>query len=511
MALINLVDCLAVSSFLYLFVAFCDNGRRGGHSYPPGPPPWPIVGNLLDVPKEAPWAAYANMSKKYGDVICLRVLGQVVVVLCSLSAVKELLEKRGETYADRPALPILECALLSPFGWLLPTSRKNETWREGRKLLDRSLRPGATISYRQMMQENTHRFLAQLLATPRDFRGHIEAGKFVMSLTYGYDLKDGDTMISAPVQAVEILSRLILPGAALVNHLPFLRHVPSWVPFLSYKPLARIGKELSDKMKNEPIDFVKNAMRDGTAVQSMASEHLREVENLPSSMRHRHEEIIKVAMGSIFSGTVSSMSSFFLALVLFPRVQRRAQEELDVAIGRDRLPTFDDRKRLPYLEAFCKELLRWRMVTPLAVPHASIENDVYKDFFIPKGATIVANAWAILHDSETYPDPEDFKPERFLDKDGSFRDDPALGLVFGCGKRICPGRHFVDATLFIVISSVLSVFNVTKAKDKSGHDIPVNAAMTVHSGIVVHPEKFECSIAPRDYIAEDLILANSLS
>ncbi|KAI9434735.1 cytochrome P450, partial [Russula earlei] len=440
--LINLVDCLAVSSFLYLFVAFCDNGRRGGHSYPPGPPPWPIVGNLLDVPKEAPWAAYANMRCN-----CLRVLGQVVV---------ELLEKRGETYADRPALPILECALLSP--------------------------------------KNTHRFLAQLLATPRDFRGHIERlqGKFVMSLTYGYDLKDGDTMISAPVQAVEILSRLILPGAALVNHLPFLRHVPSWVPFLSYKPLARIGKELSDKMKNEPIDFVKNAMRDGTAVQSMASEHLREVENLPSSMRHRHEEIIKVAMGSIFSGTVSSMSSFFLALVLFPRVQRRAQEELDVAIGRDRLPTFDDRKRLPYLEAFCKELLRWRM----AVPHASIENDVYKDFSSLKHVHL-RDFRAILHDSETYSDPEDFKPERFLDKDGSFRDDPALGLVFGCGKRICPG--------------LLSVFNVTKAKDKSGHDIPVNAAMTVHSGIVVHPEKFECSIAPRDYIAEDLILANSLS
>ena len=81
---------------------------------------------------------------------------------------------------------------------------------------------------------------------------------------------------------------------------------------------------------------------------------------------------------------------------------------------------------------------------------------------------------AILHDPETYPEPEEFKPERFLNEDGSVREDPALSLVFGVGKRICPGRHLVDSTVFIVTSSVLSVFNVTKAKDKNGNEIPVN-------------------------------------
>lgn len=91
----------------------------------------------------------------------------------------------------------------------------------------------------------------------------------------------------------------------------------------------------------------------------------------------------------------------------------------------------------------------------------------------------------ILHDSEIYPDPEVFKPERFLNEDGSLRDDPALSLVFGIGKRICPGRHFVDATLFIVASSVLSVFNIRKAKDENGHEIPVTAATSVRSAIVV--------------------------
>jgi hypothetical protein len=130
--LINAVDALAISLFLYLLVVFSDHRRRGGLPYPPGPPPWPIIGNLLDAPKNAPWIAYSDMSKKYGrhiilgnrlapaeiarasqgDVICLHIFSQVIVVLCSVSAVKDLLEKRGEIYSDRPHLPIIEMFVL---------------------------------------------------------------------------------------------------------------------------------------------------------------------------------------------------------------------------------------------------------------------------------------------------------------------------------------------------------------------------------------------------------------
>ena len=139
-------------------------------------------------------------------------------------------------------------------------------------------------------------------------------------------------------------------------------------------------------------------------MQSLASEHLQKLENLVGSEREKQEEILKVTTGSMFSGesscynglgawhllclfsagsdtvrvsytpvhfllstimkTISSMNFFFLALTLFPEVQRRAQAELDVVVGRDRLPTFDDRPRLPYIEALCKELMRWQMVTP---------------------------------------------------------------------------------------------------------------------------------------------------
>jgi cytochrome P450 len=91
---------------------------------------------------------------------------------------------------------------------------------------------------------------------------------------------------------------------------------------------------------------------------------------------------------------------------------------------------------------------------------------------------------AVLHDPELYPDPEEFKPGRFLNGDGSFRDDPRITLAFGAGKRICPGREFAEATLFIVASSVISVFNLTKAKDENGDDIPVRVATSDRSGLL---------------------------
>jgi hypothetical protein len=122
-----LINALAFFVSLYLLVVFHDRKRRGGLPYPPGPPSRPIIGNLLDIPTDAPWTAYADMSMKYGrryipgnaslpqlkpafqgDVIYFRVFNQVIVVLCSLSAIKDLLEKRAEFYSDRPTLPILE-------------------------------------------------------------------------------------------------------------------------------------------------------------------------------------------------------------------------------------------------------------------------------------------------------------------------------------------------------------------------------------------------------------------
>ncbi|KAI9448699.1 hypothetical protein BJY52DRAFT_307637 [Lactarius psammicola] len=103
---VTAVDVMIVSTVFYLLFTFQDHIRRRGIPYPPGPRRWPIIGNLFNSPKQSPWIAYAEMSRKHGDILYFQVFGQAVVVLCSLSAIKDLLEKRGDIYSDRPVWPV---------------------------------------------------------------------------------------------------------------------------------------------------------------------------------------------------------------------------------------------------------------------------------------------------------------------------------------------------------------------------------------------------------------------
>jgi len=201
------------------------------------------------------------------------------------------------------------------------------------------------------------------------------------------------------------------------------------------------------------------------------------------------------------------MKFFFVAMLLYPDIQQKAQDELDSVIGRDRLPTFEDRPRLPFIDAVCKEILRWRPVTPLALPHAAMKDDIYDGFFIPKGAVVIPNSWAMLHDPTLYPEPDIFKPERFINTDGSLRDDPNLASAFGFGKRICPGRHVVDATLFIVVASLLAAFNIKRGEGGGSKPSDYTFTGTLSS----RPDPFSCSFIPRDEKARELILADIMA
>lgn len=91
--------------------------------------------------------------------------------------------------------------------------------------------------------------------------------------------------------------------------------------------------------------------------------------------------------------TVASLGIFFLAMALFPEAQRKAQEELDRVVGTARLPTFEDRKNLPYIDAVVNETLRWHPIGPLSLAHMSDQDDVVGGYLIPKGALLIPNLW----------------------------------------------------------------------------------------------------------------------
>ncbi|KAI0253751.1 cytochrome P450 [Lactifluus subvellereus] len=521
--MVSLVSVLfaALSSIAALW-AICDHRRRGGLPYPPGPRSLPIIGNLLDIPKEFSWLAYTRFSKKHGSIMSFHVFGKVIIVLNTAKAAKDLLEKRGDICSDRPVITFFD---MMGWQWNVSTARYTESYRLARKLLDRGLRLGAVASYRQMQQARARVLLTRLLTNPNNWETHIELfqGELILAMTYGYEVcGPGDKKIEAAKAMSKFGARRVLPGALLVNELPFrIASYPEWLPWFSYKPLARIGYNLGQEVLYEPIRFVKESMLSGTAQPSLALENFQEMENLCGPDRDRIEkaaiDLVEIALCSWgryrkstqdYCELIGALKTLLLAMLLYPDIQKKAQDELDVVTGRERLPTFEDRPRLPFVDAVCKEVLRWRPVTPLALPHAVTEDNTYGGFFIPKGAIVIGNTWAILHDPGLYPEPDDFKPERFLNPDGSLRDDPILTSAFGFGRRICPGRHFVDATLFIVVASLISVINVEKGRDAK--DGPLSYTFTGADHACSRPNSFPCSIVPRDKKSEELIIADAM-
>lgn len=149
--------------------------------------------------------------------------------------------------------------------------------------------------------------------------------------------------------------------------------------------------------------------------------------------------------------TVSAIYSFFLAMTLFPHVQKRAQEEIDAVVGSDRLPSFGDRPNLPYVEALVQEVFRWNPVAPLGtlpavcarpgndrvlgVPHRLMEDDIYEGYLIPKGSIVIANIWQMLHDPSVYANPLEFDPTRYLPWGGGEAAPDPREICFGFGRR----------------------------------------------------------------------------
>lgn len=80
-------------------------------------------------------------------------------------------------------------------------------------------------------------------------------------------------------------------------------------------------------------------------------------------------------------------------MVLHPEQQKKAQKAIDEYIGTERLPTFDDLGKIPYVEALCREVLRWRPVAPIGVGHYTNKDDEYKGYFIPANTTVIGNSW----------------------------------------------------------------------------------------------------------------------
>ncbi|KAF8840002.1 cytochrome P450 [Paxillus ammoniavirescens] len=443
---------------------------------PPGPTPIPLLGNVLGLNTDAPYLTYAEWSKTYGDIMYTHILNQEIIVLNSEEVAIELLEKRSKKYSDRPLLAIADL-----FGceWASAFANYGRRFRQHRRLYHQFFRASAALSYRPRQLQTAYEMLTHILDDPTHYAEHFDtahrfATSVVMSVTYGCDINEGETLGRSLKRAADIFSRFGTPeSAALCAAFPFLKKLPAWFPFMGFKSEADECSKLAHDGRDGSYAWAWKQVNQGTARPSMVADAITRYHLNDESKDPELVQAIKDSAATLYAASVETTSSVLLVFVylimLHPEVQVRAQAEIDHVIGTLRLPNFEDRPALPYVDALLRETLRCHPVLPI-------------------GATIMANLWAISHNEVKYPNPTAFLPERFLQSDGTLNDDN-LSWIFGFGRRICPGRHLADASLWCAMVSILAVFTIQKTEGSE--------EVKWATGLACHPLPFPCKFVPR--------------
>ncbi|KAG5645608.1 hypothetical protein DXG03_005746 [Asterophora parasitica] len=352
-----------------VLVAIYLGKKRRRLPYPPGPKGYPIIGNLLDIPTGFQWKEYTEWGKKYGDLMYINVLGAHLVIINSEEIADELVEKRSSNYNDRP-----DIAVMNMNGWEVNMGLKHygNEWRRDRRVLHQRFRREAASSLHPLELAKSRALLQNVLRDPKDFEGHFKLypSAIIFYLLYGHEVESiEDPLVDLTFETIYLFSGSVFPGTNIINVFPapafLVRHLPKWTPVLKdVHDLCEKNKILLGRMQGIPFDSVKRHMAQDTAVQSWVSELLEQ--NAAKGEEVVPEAVIKALGASTFAGEMLAyMMTFVLAMVNFPEAQKRAQAEIDEVIGNERLPNFEDRACLPYVEALFRELFRWHGPAPL--------------------------------------------------------------------------------------------------------------------------------------------------
>ncbi|KAM0715288.1 hypothetical protein Q7P37_008786 [Cladosporium fusiforme] len=486
--------------------------------YPPGPPTLPLLGNLHQMPTKDAHLQFEKWAREYGsDVYSLMLGTKTMIVLSSDVAVKELLDRRSGIYSDRQEMYIGQ--ELCSGGLRMLMMHYGPRWRMMRKMVHNLLNQNVAKKYVPYQMLENRQMLNDLLDTPDDFLEHIRrySNALTTSMVFGWRTPTyADKKMQQLFDGFSDFADINQTGvAALVDFFPPLRMLPDWVLGTQKraKELHREEKRLYLGQWLKAKEEIKQGTISHCFCVGMAEAQEKDGFSDDQALRSSLLAYISGTLLEAGSDTTSStLYAFVQAMLLYPEVQRRAQEHLDSVVGSSRLPTLDDEADLPYVRCLVKESLRWMPTTILgAVPHATTADDKYKGFFIPKGAGVLNNVWTINMDPTRAPNPRIFDPDRHKNDpmslydsasnpDGTKRDQ----FTFGAGRRICPGIHVAERSLFLGVARLLWAFDILPAKGADGKEIlPDQEKLT--QGFVCMPESFPARIVPRSTAREQVV------
>ncbi|XP_005390939.1 PREDICTED: cytochrome P450 1B1 [Chinchilla lanigera] len=481
--------------------------RRQPWSSPPGPFPWPLIGNVSEVGR-ASHLSFARLAQRYGDVFQIRLGNCPVVVLNGESAIHQALVQQGAAFADRPRFASFRVV---SGGRSVAFSPYSEDWKAQRRAAFSIMRAFSTRQPRSRRILEGHvlgeaRELVAVLA--RGSAGGagldptqpiiVAVANVMSAVCFGCRYHHDDAEFLELLSHNEEFGRTVGAGS-LVDVMPWLQLFPNPV-----RTTFRQFQQLNRNFSNFVFDKFRGhceSLRPGAAPRDMMDAFIlsseRKAAEGSSEVGARLDmENVPGTITDIFGASQDTLSTALLWLLIlftrYPDVQARVQAELDQVVGRDRLPCMSDQPNLPYVMAFLYETMRFSSFVPVTIPHATTDNAFVLGYYIPKNTVIFVNQWSVNHDPVKWPNPEDFDPARFLDKDGFINKDLASSvMIFSVGKRRCIGEELSKMLMFLFISILAHQCNFKVSQNEP-------SKMSFSYGLTIKPKSFKIHVSLRE-------------
>ncbi|KAI8665254.1 hypothetical protein NCS56_00960700 [Fusarium sp. Ph1] len=482
-----------------------------------GPRKFPIFGDLHHSPVDKPLINWDAWAKQNGPIATAKLFGIVPIIILNTSeVVAELFSKRSQWYSNRPRSVTMEMITgpgpgKSKFTLLHDYDADLQLYH---RILSPTIGAPSTPRYQPLMELESTQLLVDLAALAERSENHITStravyppfertqGSIIMSLHYGMRIPTCEGPILHQVVNMQAKLSHFVAHPGLPDSLPALRHLPALV-----SPWKRHANKIYDKQKKLYMKLMNygrscegwNAIKQIIAV----------TEKQAQSPRIQDLDLAFMLATSIQGGMETSPRQIlwlFPGLIQNPAFPKKAHTVLDEVVGHDRLPSFQDRLKLPLIDAAVHELLRWRPAAPGSVPRRADRDEDYKGIKIAKGAMIMANAWGIGRDEAVF-DPslgnlDEYVPERWLIHDEN-NGEPKLRsnlplAAFGQGRRSCLGKKVAIDGMFIQVARLLWAFDIEPVEEVDPWKMDV-------VGPMIMSNDFRFKLKPRNTWAEDTV------
>ncbi|KAJ5565977.1 cytochrome P450 [Penicillium sp. DV-2018c] len=387
--------------------------------------------------------------EKYGPIISFRFGQQLAISIGSLDIAHNLFNKRGSIHNSRPRFSI---ASEMTSGLNTAVMQYGKGWQKQHRIVSPMLDSSTVGRYHILEDMESKQTLFELLHTTNweDALSRY-AASVLMTLGYGIRLESSSTKI--PTQLMELNSK---PFEAIGNTyyqfaalFPSLDRLPNFLTPWKWD-CASVEKQTTE-LHMEHLEFAKSAPTWNWVQEALQSK--TGAQATPKELAYAIGTLEQAGFEAIFT----VLRLMIKALVLYPNCLKKAQQELDREVGPERLPSNNDIPNLHYLKAMINEAMRWQSPAPLTIPHATIENDEFMGYSIPKDTIVIPNNWTINFNPEMFPDPYEFKPERWI-------ENPDLDhRPFGYGRRICPGQHLAWSSISIIMARLVWAYDISCA------------------------------------------------